>query len=62
MGIVLRTMFLLWLAVTGALSANEPQESAANLPSDGAWVRYKVVLEAEEEGIRGFVRFKPLPS
>jgi hypothetical protein len=41
----------IWLAVSVVFGANEPQESVAKLPSDGAWVRYKVELQAEQEGV-----------
>jgi hypothetical protein len=39
------------LAVSVVDTANEPEESRVTLPSDGAWVRYKVQLQDEEEGV-----------
>jgi hypothetical protein len=39
------------LAATVVFGANEPQESGAKLPSDGAWVRYKVELQGEQDGV-----------
>lgn len=41
----------LWLAAAVVFGANDPPESGAKLPADGAWARYKIELQAEEDGI-----------